>query len=270
MGVRLIEGRTFSQSDGFDARPVAIINQTMARQYWPDGSALGRRFRLNGPDAPWIEIVGVVRDEKHAGLAASVNRKWYRPHAQWTQSLTSPIRGMTLVVRTAGPPLALVRGVREAVRAVDPGLPVAEVRTLDAVVDQSIARQRFTMLLLGGFAAVALTLGAVGVYGVVASWVTERTQEIGVRMALGATRAQVTALVVQQALVPTGAGALAGGAAGLVLTRLLRDLLYGVGPDDPLTFTAAALGLALVAVGASWLPARRAAGVDPVGALRRE
>jgi putative ABC transport system permease protein len=270
MGVRLLAGRLLSDGDHFDAPPVAVINQTMARQYWPDGSALGQRFRLNGPDAPWIEIVGVVRDEKHLGLGAAVNRKWYRPHAQWTQSGTTPIRGMTLVARTAGDPLALVPGVREAVRAVDPGLPVAEVRTLEDVVGQSVARQRFTMLLLGVFAAVALTLGAVGVYGVMASWVTERTHEIGVRMALGATRREVAGLVVRQALAPAGIGALAGGAAALLLTRLLQDLLYGVPPHDPLTFVAAPILLALVAVGASWLPARRAAGLDPVAALRRE
>jgi predicted permease len=270
MGSRLIAGRDITEGDNFDALPVAVINETMARQYWPDESPLGQRFRLNGPTAPWIEIVGVVRDEKHAGLGSSVNRKWYRPHAQWTQSNTGPIRGMTLVVRTAGDPTGLVRGVREAVRSVDPSLPMADVQTLDDVVSRSVARQRFTMLLLGIFAAVALTLGAVGVYGVMASWVTERTQEIGVRMALGATRAGVAGLVVRQALAPALTGTLIGGAVALLLTRWLRDLLYGVAPRDPVTFVAAPLILILVALGASWLPARRAAALDPVGALRRD
>jgi putative ABC transport system permease protein len=270
MGVRLLAGRLLSDGDHFDAPPVAVINETMARQYWPNGSALGQRFRLNGPDAPWIQIVGVVRDEKHAGLGAAVNRKWYRPHAQWTQSLTSPIRGMTLVIRTAGDPLALVGSVREAVRAVDANLPVAEVRTLEDVVERSVARQRFTMLLLGVFAAVALTLGAVGVYGVMASWVTERTHEIGIRLALGATRGEVAALVVRQALRPAAAGVLVGGGAALALTGLLRNLLYGVAPRDPVTFAAAPVLLGVVALAASWIPARRAAGLDPVGALRRE
>jgi putative ABC transport system permease protein len=270
MGVRLVAGRLLSDADHFDAPPVAVINETMARQYWPEGTALGQRFRLNGPDAPWIEIVGVVRDEKHAGLGSPVNRKWYRPHVQWPQSLTNPVRGMTLVVRTSGDPATLIRGVREAVRTVDPNLPVAEVRALDDVVGQSVARQRFTMMLLGIFAAVALALGAVGVYGVMASWVTERTHEIGVRLALGATRGEVTALVVGQGLTAAAVGTLVGGGTALLLTRLVRGLLYGVSPHDPVTFLAAPAALLLVALAASWLPARRAAALDPVGALRRE
>jgi predicted permease len=270
MRVRLLSGRLLSEADRFDAVPVAVINETMQRHYWPAGDALGKRFRLGGPDAPWIEIVGVVADEKHAGLGAAVNRKWYRPHAQWTQSGTLPIRAMTLVVRSAGDPGALLGPVREAVRSLDPTLPISEVRTLEEVVDASIARQRFTMLLLGLFGAIAVVLAAVGVYGVMAYWVVERTHEIGVRMALGASGVDVAKLVVGQALRPAALGILAGGGLAILATRLIRGLLFGVAPHDPVTFTVAPALLVAVALAASWIPARRAAGLEPVIALREE
>lgn len=270
MRVRLLSGRLLTDADRFDALPVAVINETMRRHYWPGGDALGKRFRLNGPDAPWIEIVGVVADEKHAALGAPVNRKWYRPHAQWTQSNTSPIRAMTLVVRSAGEPRALVGVVREAVRSLDRTLPVSEVRTLEEVLGQSIARQRLTMLLLAIFGGVALLLAAVGVYGVMAYWVVERTHEIGIRMALGATGGHVATLVVGQALRPAVLGILAGGGLAVVTTRLIRGLLFGVAPHDPVTFAAVPLLLVAVALIASWVPARRAAGLEPVIALREE
>ena len=270
MRVRLLSGRLLTDADRFDALPVAVINETMQRQYWPGGDALGKRFRLNGPEAPWIEIVGVVADEKHAGLGTAVNRKWYRPHAQWTQSNTSPIRAMTLVVRAAGEPRALVDPVREAIRSLDQTLPVSEVRTLEDVLGQSIARQRFTMLLLTIFGGIALLLAAVGVYGVMAYWVVERTHEIGVRMALGATGGHVAKLVVGQALRPAALGILAGGGLAIVATRLIRGLLFGVAPHDPVTFAAVPALLVGVAFLASWVPARRAAGLEPVIALREE
>lgn len=270
MGVRLASGRILTDADRQDAPPVAVINETMAKQYWPDGSALGRRFRINGPTAPWIEIVGVVADEKHTGLGAAVNRKWYRPHAQWTQSNTTPIRSMTLVIRTGGDPVSLARPARQTVRDLDPRLAVSEVRTLDDVVGASVARQRFTMLLLVVFAATALVLAAVGVYGVMSYWVSERTREIGIRMALGATQAQVTALVVREGLIPVVIGLAGGGLVALAVAGVMRGLLYGVAPRDPLTFVGVSLALVIVAVTASWLPARRAALLPPVEALRYE
>jgi putative ABC transport system permease protein len=270
MGVRLLRGRAITAADRADAPPVAVINETMARQYWPGEPALGRRFRFNGPTAPWIEVVGVVADEKHAGLGVPVNRKWYRPHAQWSQSGASPIRAMTLVVRSNADPVGLVRPVRDALRALDPRLAVSEVRTLDEVVGASVARQRFTMLLLSVFAAIALALAAVGVYGVMSYWVSERTREIGIRMALGATQEQVTTLVVREGLAPVLAGVAGGGLAALGLAGVMRGLLYGVAPRDPVTFVGVALALVAVAVAASWVPARRAAQLPPVEALRHE
>jgi predicted lysophospholipase L1 biosynthesis ABC-type transport system permease subunit len=245
-----------------------VVNETMARQYWPGEPALGRRFRFNGPTTPWLEVVGVVADEKHAGLGAPVNRKWYRPHAQWSQSSRNPIRAMTLVLRTDGDPVSLVRPARDAIRGLDPRLAVSEVRTLEDVVGASVSRQRFTMLLLAIFAAIALVLAAVGVYGVMSYWVSERTREIGIRMALGATQRQVTALVVREGLVPVVAGVAAGGVVALGVAGVMRGLLYGVAPRDPATFVGVGLALVAAAVAASWLPARRAARLPPVEALR--
>ena len=270
MRVRLIEGRLISLDDTKDAPPIAVINETMAAQYWPDGDALGKRFRIGSPETPWIEIVGVVRDERSAALNAPVNRRWFRPHAQWSQTQGNAIRGMTLVIRTAGDPLALAAPVRQVIREMDANLPVAEVRTLESVLRDSIGRQRFTMLLLAVFAGSALLLAAIGVYGVMAFWVTERTREIGVRMALGATRGEVAGLVVRQALKPAAIGIVVGGLTGLALTRLVSGLLYGVPPHDPLTFGVAPVLLLSIALLAAWLPARRAARQDPVKALHYE
>ncbi len=268
MGVRVLRGRAITDADRADGPPVVVINETMARQYWPGEQPLGRRFRFNGPTAPWIEVVGVVADEKHVGLGAPVNRKWYRPHAQWSQSSSNPIRAMTLVMRTDGDPVSLVRPAREAIRSLDPRLAVSEVRTLEEVIGASVSRQRFTMLLLAIFAAIALVLAAVGVYGVMSYWVSERTREIGIRMALGATQRQVTALVVREGLVPVLAGVAAGGVVALSLAGVMRGLLYGVAPRDPVTFVGVGVALVAVSVAASWLPARRAALLPPVEALR--
>ena len=270
MQARIVSGRAFTNADRAGALPVAVVNETMAKEYWPNESALGKRFRFNGPTAPWIEIVGVVADEKHRSLGSAVNRKFYRPHAQWTQSGSSAIRSMTLVIRTAGDPVMLVRPAREAIRALDPRLAVSEVRTLNDVVDASVARQRFTMTLLAVFAAIALVLAAVGVYGVMSYWVSERTREIGIRMALGATQQQVTALVVREGLMPVLIGVAAGGGTALALAGVMRGLLFGVAPRDPVTFGGVTLALVAVAVAASWIPAKRAAGLPPVEALRSE
>jgi putative ABC transport system permease protein len=270
MRVRLLEGRVIGPQDSRDAPPVAVINQTMAQQYWPAGDAIGKRFRIGSPETPWIEIVGIVADERHAALNAAMNRRWFRPHAQWTQTQTNPIRGMTLVVRTTDDPIRLAAPVRQVIRDLDANLPVAEVRTLETVVRESIGRQRFTMLLLAVFAGSALLLAAIGVYGVMAFWVTERTREIGVRMALGATRSEVAGMVVRQALTPALWGIVAGGLTGLALTRLVSGLLFGVPPHDPVTFAAAPVLLLSIALLAAWLPARRAARQDPVKALHYE
>lgn len=272
MGMRLVRGRWFISSDTSDGQPVAVVNETLAKTYWPDGNAVGGRIRIGSDEErPWANVVGIVADERHNGVTGIVKEKFYIPHSQW--HVVSPgnlIRNVFLVVRTTGDPMAVAGPVRAAVRELDPNLPVASVRLMSQVVSAALATPRLTGFLLVTFAAIALALAAVGIYGVLAYMVSQRTHEIGIRLAIGADRQQVLGLVLRQGLVLGGLGIAVGLAAALAVTRLMESLLYDVRARDPLTFIAVPAALALVTLLASALPALRATRVSPVTALRME
>jgi putative ABC transport system permease protein len=270
MGIPLIRGRVFTDQDRKDTPRVAIINEEMAKKYFPDEDPIGKGINVtNGPET-FREIVGIVGGVKQYGPAQPTTLQTYEPYLQ------NPFSGMTLVVRTGeGNPTALTSAIRSQVLAIDKDQPIARTRPLEQIVSESVAKQRFAMLLLGTFGAVALVLAAVGLYGVMSYAVTQRTHELGIRLALGASTGNVLRLVVGQgmtlALVGVGIGL--GGAfvlTRIVLPRLMASLLFGTGATDPLTFAAISLLLAGVALGACLVPARRAIKVDPMVALRYE
>jgi putative ABC transport system permease protein len=274
MGTRLVRGRWFTSADTMASVPVAMVNETMARTYWADPAAvIGGRIRLGSALArPWATVVGVVADERHNGVTAMIKEKFFIPHVQWPVATAGgdPIRSVFVVARTAGDPLSVAGAVRGEIRQMDARLPVANVRSMNEVVAMALATPRLTGLLLGTFAAIALSLAAVGIYGVLAYLVSQRTQEIGVRLALGADRSQVLGMVLRHGLSLAAAGIVVGLVGAFALTRLMQTLLYGVGPNDPLTFIAVAAALLVVALLASLVPARRATKVSPMTALRAE
>jgi putative ABC transport system permease protein len=271
MGARLVRGRWFNEADTMASVPVAVVNETMARMYWTDASAVvGGRIRLGSALArPWATVVGVVADERHDGVTGIVKEKFFIPHIQWPVATAGgdPIRSVFVVARTTGDPLSVAGAVRGEIRQMDASLPVASVRSMNEVVATALATPRLTGFLLGTFAAIALALAAVGIYGVVAYHVSQRTQEIGIRLAIGADRAQVLGMVLRQGLSLAGVGIVAGLIGAFVLTRLMASLLYEVGPTDPITFVGVAAALLLVALAASMLPALRATRVSPTIAL---
>jgi len=266
MGIPLLRGRVFTGQDDAEAPGVALVNQSLARRYWPGENPLGQRVNLARPEVQhaWRTIVGVVGDVRHAGLDAEIQPEVYAPYYQMPEAST------TLVARAVSEPLMLAAAVRAAVRAVAPDQPVSEVRTMPRVVAESEAMgsRRTVLLLLSAFAALAVLLATVGVYGVISYSVAQRTQEIGVRMALGAAGGDLVWMVVRQALGLALAGVTIGTLAALALTRFLSRLAFGVSPADPATFAAVAALLLTVALAASYLPARAATRVDPLTALR--
>jgi putative ABC transport system permease protein len=268
MEIPLKRGRHFTEVDRRDAPGVAIINETMARRFWPDEDPIGKRISLQksmGEDEPpWREIVGVAGDVKHFGLDADVRPEMYAPDAQ------QPLGANTIVIRTSNDPTAMIAAVRSEILSVDKDQPVSNVQTLEYYVTRSTARQRFSMILLFTFAAVALVLAAVGVYGVTSYSVTQRTHEIGIRMALGAQQKDVLRLVLGQGLKLTAIGVGIGLAAAFALTRAMTSLLFEVSANDSMTFIIAPVVLAGVALAACFVPARRATRVDPGVALRYE
>jgi putative ABC transport system permease protein len=264
MRIPLIAGRFFTQSDTADAPKVVIINQTLARQFWPDQDAVGQRVSFDGPKGPWCEIAGVVRDVKQHALWRPSSPMVYVPYAQ------DPWTFMTLVVRSDYKPEALASSVRQAVLNVDKNEPLYDVRTMRQVVSLSTGSRRFNTQLLVLFAGLALVLATVGIYGVISYSVSQRRHEIGIRMALGARRSNVLRMLVGHGLALTLAGLTIGVVASLGLTRLMTSLLYEVRPADPSIFILVSLILLAVASLASYVPARRATKVDPVEALRCE
>jgi putative ABC transport system permease protein len=267
MGIRLQTGRAFTESDGSGAPRVLIINEAFVRTFFPDKDPIGKRLFFNrGSDGgyAWREIVGVVKDVKHSALDSDPKPEMYFPFSQF------PSWNMTLVARTSGDPMSLVAAARRQVLAVDPNQAISNVSTMEQLMDNSVSQRRFNMLLLSIFAAISLVLAAVGIYSVLAYSVAQRTQEIGVRMALGARAANVLKLIIGQGMVLVLIGAALGLAAAFALTRVLTGLLYGVSPTDPATFAIIALLLLGVALVACYLPARRATKVDPIIALRFE
>jgi putative ABC transport system permease protein len=263
VGVRLVEGRFLDRRDGPGATPSAVVNRTMAETFYPGQSPLGRRVRPSG-QKEWWTIVGVVGDVKNAGVDKPAGTEVFVTYQQ------IPARTMWVALRTAGDPMSAVNEVRRELRALDPTLPVAQVRTLDTVVASAQARPRFLTLLLTLFSAVALGLAAVGIYGVISYSVAQRTNEFGIRMAMGAQGRDVLGMVVGQGLRLGAAGVAAGAAGALLLTRFLRGMLFGIDSLDPATFIAMAAVLGGVAVIAAFIPALRATRVDPIVALRYE
>ena len=260
-------------SDVEGSLPVALVNETFVRLYWPGQDPIGRRIRMgsNDPKRPWMTVVGVIRDERHNGLTGAIKEKFFVPYAQFPAARSGDAaRNMSLVVRTSGDPAALAAPIRAEVRRLDPSLPVANVRRMTDVVAASMATPRLTGSLLTAFGVLALFLAAVGVSGVLSYLVSRRRREIGIRMALGASRRNVLGLIVRRGLLTAAWGVLAGIVGGFALTRLMESLLYGVAPRDPATFVIVALLLFGIALVASALPALRAARVDPLEALRSE
>jgi putative ABC transport system permease protein len=266
-GIPLVAGREFAEGDdNRQARMVLVVNQTLARRFWPDGaSPLGRRLMLELSEGTTAgEIVGVVGDVKPDRVEAADWPTVYCPYAQ------QPIAAVAVAVRTMGPPLALASAAERAVHQLDPDQAVSDLRTMDDVVDQAIAGQRFDTVLLGIFAAIAFALCALGIYGVISYDVGQRTNEIGIRLALGAGKAEILRLVVGEAAGLASVGIAVGLAAAFALTRLMAGMLYGVRTTDAYTFAGMALLLGVVALAAGYVPARRAMAVDPLTALRHE
>jgi putative ABC transport system permease protein len=266
MGIALRRGRALQTSDDANAPPVVVINETMARSFWPNESPLGKRIRLFGVTLkePMAEIVGVVRDVSLHQLNEETQPEAYYSQAQ------GPARTMSLVVRTAAEPMALAMAVRREAQALDNAAPLFGVSTAEQTLGKTVAQPRFNLILLGLFAVVALLLASVGIYGVLANAVRQRTHEMGVRMALGASPGVVFRLIIRQGMGLAGVGIGIGLSGAFALTRYLESLLYEVKPTDPLTFGGVAMLLLGVALLACWIPARRATKVDPLDALRSE
>jgi len=266
LGIKLISGRDFSERDTEKSTPVAIIDETMARTYWPQEDAIGKRLKLGGQQSanPWMTVVGIVRHVRYASLEKQSRVEVYWPHAQ------RPYRGMSIALRTAVDPGSLRKAIQIEVSRMDANQPAYLIQTMDELLADSVARQRFSMLLLAVLAGIALALAGIGIYGVVSYAVAQRTHEMGVRIALGASRASVLRLVLSQSMSVAVVGVGLGVAGSLVLMRFLSTLLFDVQPRDPWTFTVVPLFLAVVAFIASYIPARRATRVDPMIALRYE
>jgi len=274
MRMTLLSGRGFTEQDVMTPEPpdaqhpafrrptVTIIDEEFARRYWPDEDPVGQQIRFWGGK---VMIVGVVRRVKMEGLSNDSDRvQSYYPFRQ------NPSGGMSIVLRTAGDPTRLANAARQQVNAVDPDQPIYEMQTMGQIWTDSIAPDRLYLMLLGTFAGVALVLAAVGIYGVMAYSVIQRTHEIGIRMALGARQSSVLGLVVGQGMKLTVAGLVIGLGGALLSTRVMAGMLFGVSPTDPLTFVVISIVLAGVALGACFVPARRATKVDPMIALRYE
>ena len=265
LGIQMLSGRSFTDREAREVTHTTVISESMAKKLWPNEDPIGKRvtIHMKDQDVP-SQVVGVVGDVKHAGLDAEVHPTAYWPHPELAYSF------MTLVIRTDGDPLALAPAVRQAVWSLDRDQPVVDLRTMEDLLWASLARARFSTVVLAVFAGMALLLAITGIYGVVSYSVAERTREIGIRVALGAQRTDVLQIVLRQGLVLAGFGIAIGAAAALAATRLLSSLLFGISPSDPLTFASVAGLLIAVALSACYVPARNAMKVDPMVALRYE
>lgn len=265
MNIPMIGGRFFTDAEASEARRVVIVNETLAKQYFPGENPLGKRLTINmkSENVP-TEIVGVVGDVKHVGLDTEVRAMTYWPHPEL------PLGSLTLMIRTSVDPLNLVGAVRREVGAIDKDLPLSDVRTMDQLLGASTARSRFLAVLLSIFAALAMILACVGIYGVMSTTVSQRVREIGIRMALGAGQGDVVRMVVGQGMLLVSIGIAIGLGGALSLTRLLSTFLFGVTATDPVTFVGLATLLAVIALVSCLVPAKRATGVDPLMALRCE
>ena len=267
MGIPIVRGRDFTDQDNGDSKDVVIISEKTAQQFWPGQDPIGKRLKpgLSTSSSPWREVIGIVKDVRQNDFVASPKRQMYFTYRQ-----LKSIAANAVVIRTSTEPMSLAVPVRNAIWSVDKDQTVADIDTMDHIVAQAVARQRFSMLLLGLFAALALLLASIGIYGVMSYSVAQRTREIGIRIALGARRADVLQMTVMQALKLVGAGMLIGLVAAFLLTRVLASLLFGISATDPITFIGISVVLLAVGILASYIPALRATKVDPIIALRAQ
>ena len=274
MGMRFSRGREFDHRDTEAAPRVAVINETMARRYWPGEDAIGQRFRLDsisGP-SPWMSVAGVIRDVRQGSWSAQPEPEMYIPYLQDPAYLHSPMGflTMTLMVRTTGPAAPVAELIRAQLREMDRNVPVTAMLSMDEVIAGAVWQAKLSMAVFSAFAALALVLAATGIFAVMSYIVAGRTQEIGIRMALGAQRRDVLWMVLWQALRPVAVGVVAGLAGAAALTRLMTSLLFEVSPSDPLVLAAVTVVLVMVAALAGLVPAWRAARIDPQTALHFE
>ena len=265
MQIPLLAGREFTERDNQNSARVMIINQTMARQFWPNESPIGKRVTMKDWGPPLTgEIVGVAGDVKINGLDTAIGPAIYWPYSQF------PVNFNAIVVRGDTDPLRLVSAVKSQIWSVDKNQPISKIATMEQVLSDSIAQRRLYLVLLGVFAGAALLLAAVGIYGVMSYSVSQRTHEIGIRLALGAAQSEILKLILGHGAKLALLGVATGILAATALTRLMSSLLFGVSPSDPATLAAVAVLLMLVAMAACYIPARRAMRVDPMIALRYE
>jgi predicted permease len=263
MGIRILRGRGFTDSDRAGSEAVCVVSEAAARQFWSGTDPVGQRLRLGQSDS-WMTVIGVAADVLNRRLSESPQPILYRTLEQ-ASDLT-----LALLVRTGSNPPGLAEGVSREVRAVDPNLPVYGVMTMSEQIGRAVAQRRFLMRLLLTFGAIATGLALLGIYGVMAYSVSQRTREIGIRMAIGARQADVTRMVMRGGLMVTMAGVFVGLASSLALARFIRSQLFGVQPSDPITLVGVLVLMTIVAAIAAYLPARRAASIDPVSALRAQ
>jgi predicted permease len=268
MGIPLVSGRLLEESDRMGAPYVCVVNETMARELWPGQNAVGHTIKMFDSIAPWVTVVGVVRDIRQTGAQGNVPLTMFFPYSQAERSAYYTPASMTVLLRTSGDPVALAGSVRQAVHELDASVPVSDVRTLDDAVGSAYAGRRFSTMLLAGFAVLALTLTGIGIYGVISYGVSQRTYEIGLRMAMGAGAGAVLRLVISEGVRLALVGLAIGLAGGVAISLVARSLLVGVTAFDTPTMLTVSAALLAVAALASFVPARRAVGVSPTEALR--
>jgi predicted permease len=268
MGIPIVRGRGFEPSDATGA-PVALVNEALVARFFKDRDPIGARVKEPDDSAPWLTIVGVVKDVKQGGINAPAGSELYFLYEQLPRTSSYTPADMNIVLRTTRPLDELSGLIHQTVRSLDAGLPIVNMQTMEDVFGASVSRPRFLTLLLGIFGALALVLAAIGTYGVLSYLVTQRSQEIGIRMALGADRSRVLALILRQGLLLAGTGLLLGGAGAVVAGRLMRTLLFNVSPLDPMTIAAVMAMMTVVALLACVVPALRATRVDPLATLRQ-
>jgi predicted permease len=269
LGIPVRRGRLLNETDHVDAPPTVVIDEEMARRYWPGEDPIGKRIRFSRNDAPWHVIVGVVADVKFDGLGVS-NPTYYHYQEQTASWADFHGRTMTVLIRTHADPMTATVPLRATVDSLDPNVPIVRLQSMDDILAASVARPRFLMTLLGLFAGIALVLGAIGVYGIMSHGVTERIHEIGIRMALGAGGGTVTRMVIRQGMIPALLGAGVGLVAAMGSSRILSGFLFNVSTTDLSTYFAVSMVMVSVGFIASYIPARRASRVDPLIALRVE
>jgi putative ABC transport system permease protein len=267
MSIPIVRGRDFTDQDRAESKDVVVISEKTAQHFWPGQDPIGKRLKPGSSTSksPWREVIGIVKDVRQNDLIAPLKMQMYFTYRQ-----PKDIQANALVVRTSIEPMSLAVSVRNAIWSVDKDQTVADIDTMDHIVAQAVARQRFSIVLLGVFAALALLLASLGIYGVMSYSVAQRTREIGIRMALGARRADVLQMTVKQGLKLVGAGMILGLGAAFLLTRVMASLLFRISATDPITFFGISVVLLAVAILASYVPALRATRIDPMIALRAQ